>query len=86
MCLFTHKYERRANNFKVLCENFPQKKITVRTPIIPGFNDKTGEIARIEEFLSNYPEITWEKLNYHKFGVNKYEMLGREYSIEVNMF
>ncbi len=71
------------NNFKLLCDIFPNEKITVRTPVIPEFNDKQEELDLIEDFLKDYPKVNWEKLPYHKFGVNKYEMLGREYSISV---
>ncbi len=68
-------------NLKTLRMNFPDKKITVRTPVIPGFNDSEDELSVIETFLSNLPGITWEKLPYHTYGVSKYAMLGREYGL-----
>lgn len=69
-------------NLKALCTEFPDKKVTVRTPVIPGFNDKDEELEKIENFLSGFKNIKWEKLKYHTFGVGKYEMLGRKYELE----
>lgn len=69
-------------NFDALCAVFDKRKITVRTPVIPGFNDSEEEIDKIEAFLSRYPKVTWEKLPYHTYGVQKYEMLGREYPLK----
>ncbi len=68
-------------NLKKLFQAYPHDQITVRTPVIPGFNDKERELRAIEEFLSPYPNVTWQKLNYHEYGVGKYEMLGREYTL-----
>ncbi len=69
------------NNLIRLREEFPQKSITVRTPVIPGFNDTEEELNRIEEFLKKIPDITWQKLPYHTYGVEKYNLLGREYQL-----
>ncbi len=77
-----HTGEQIRENLRSLCESYPQEKITVRTPVIPGFNDKESELAEIEKFLQQFPGITWQKLPYHTYGVGKYEMLGRQYSLE----
>lgn len=68
-------------NLRALCAAFPEKKITVRTPVIPGFNDSDEELGRIAEFLEQFPQVAWQKLPYHTYGVQKYEMLGRKYSL-----
>lgn len=68
-------------NLKALYEAYPEKNITVRTPVIPGFNDTELELRAIENFLSRFPHIKWEKLKYHTYGVGKYEMLGRSYPL-----
>lgn len=68
-------------NIKALKEHFPDKKIHVRTPVIPGFNDKEEELERIKEYLDSIDIKDWEKLPYHTYGVGKYEMLGREYKL-----
>ena len=70
------------DNFKKIAKVFPQKNITVRTPVIPGFNDTKTEIGAIEEFLlENAPEVNYELLKYHRFGESKYTCLGREYGM-----
>lgn len=74
-------------NLRALCAHYPDKKITVRTPVIPGFNDSPDELERIRGFVcrlnsdneNGKQRIKWEKLPYHRFGVGKYEMLGRKY-------
>lgn len=59
------------------------KKIILRCPIIPNFNDR-GEhfvsIAKIANKLSNIVEIQIEP--YHDLGVSKYERLGKEYKLD----
>lgn len=68
-------------NFTKLCETFPDKKITARTPVIPGFNDNSNDLDAISDFLSRFKNVKWEKLPYHEFGVGKYAMLGRRYLV-----
>ena len=69
-------------NLKTLKKEFPQKKICVRTPVIPGFNDSPEELEQIEAFLKVIGITGWEKLPYHTYGVGKYEMLGRKYPLD----
>lgn len=73
--------EQILKNFEALCRTFPDKPVTARTPVIPGFNDSKEELGRIEEFVGQFPGVRWEKLPYHELGVGKYEMLGRDYSL-----
>lgn len=68
-------------NFKKLVRTFPQKTIHVRTPVIPGFNDTIGAIQDILDFLAPYSHVKYEILQYHRFGVGKYETLGRPYQM-----
>ncbi|MBR6222909.1 MAG: glycyl-radical enzyme activating protein [Lachnospiraceae bacterium] len=67
------------SNIRALKRTYPDKAIRVRTPVIPGFNDKEEELSAIEDFLASIGINEWEKLPYHTYGVGKYEMLGREY-------
>ena len=56
------------------------KKLIIRVPVIPTFNDTPEEIAAIAKFakgLDGVYEINL--LPYHQFGRDKYEGLGREY-------
>jgi len=68
-------------NFMQLCEDFPRLPKIVRTPVIPGFNDTPGTIAEIEAFINGKSNIRFEALPYHRFGVSKYEWLGRDYEL-----
>jgi len=68
-------------NFQKLCNDYPALPKIVRTPIIPGFNDSPEEIMKIRSFLQNKSGVTFETLPYHRFGVWKYEALGRKYVI-----
>jgi pyruvate formate lyase activating enzyme len=71
--------EQILSNLKSLKKAFPTKKIHVRTPVIPGFNDSEEELSAIEAYLGSLGITDWEKLPYHTYGVGKYEMQGREY-------
>jgi len=51
-----------------------------RIPLICGENDDIAEMVQIADMLANYSCIeTVELLQYHKYGVVKYETLGLEY-------
>lgn len=54
--------------------------LSIRVPVIPGFNDRVDEIEDIARFsatLSGVKKI--HLLPYHRLGQDKYEGLGREY-------
>lgn len=57
--------------------------VIIRVPLIPGINDSPivlEKIARIAvEYLSQPGKV--ELLPYHKFGMGKYPMLDREYTL-----
>lgn len=57
--------------------------ITVRTPVIPGYNDSPQNIIGIAEFISALPSVKeYELLPYHNFGESKYKSLGMPYVIK----
>ncbi|MDR2755329.1 MAG: glycyl-radical enzyme activating protein [Planctomycetaceae bacterium] len=66
------------DNFNKLKETYPELPISVRTPVVPGFNDSPEEIRRITEFVQKYKDTTHELLPYHRFGSQKYSFLGRK--------
>ncbi len=68
-------------NFRLLVRAYPQLPITVRTPIIPGFNDGLEEVARIARFIEPYANVTYEMMPYHAFAESKYTFLGRRYTL-----
>lgn len=57
--------------------------LTIRTPVIPGFNDTPEEIGAIAEFTKSLPgEHRLHLLPYHRLGEDKYKGLGRDYYYE----
>jgi len=80
-----HKQFTKQSNRRIL-EN--AKKIaasgkvnlTIRVPVIPGFNDNPQDIAKIAEFAKHLPGVEHlHLLPYHRMGEDKYAALGREY-------
>lgn len=67
-------------NIKAVREAFPELKICIRTPVIPGVNDNKKEITSIKNFVVSLGNNTeFELLRYHRLGTPKYESLHREY-------
>lgn len=57
--------------------------LTVRTPVIPSFNDTEEEIGAIARFASRLPGVReMHILPYHRMGQDKYSGLGREYTLK----
>lgn len=72
--------EHIISNLKALCEEYPDKPILVRTPIVPGFNDTPEAVTAIAEFIEPFGEhVQYEMLPYHRLGTQKYEFLDRPY-------
>lgn len=58
------------------------KKLIIRVPVIPTFNDTEEEIEQIAKFASSLEGVNEiNLLPYHNFGKDKYVGLGREYSM-----
>ena len=56
--------------------------LTVRVPVIPTFNDTEEEIGDIARFARTLPGVSEiHLLPFHRLGVDKYEGLGREYTL-----
>ena len=82
-----HKRITGASNRQIL-ENL--KKISehgietcIRTPVVPGYNDSRENIIATAEFIRELPANVsrYELLAYHKLGISKYKILGREYPL-----
>lgn len=74
----TQPNELILENAKKIAEN--AKKLIIRVPVIPTFNDTESEIASIAKFASSLKGV--DEINllpYHSFGRDKYEGLGRKY-------
>lgn len=72
-------------NIRKLCAYGVEKgvKVIVRRPVIPGFNDDEEDIIAAAKFvaeLDGAPELNL--LPYHNMGEAKYEMIGRDYTVE----
>lgn len=58
------------------------KKLIVRVPVVPGFNDTDEEIMQIADFASKLENVDeLHLLPYHRLGADKYDRLGRKYTL-----
>ena len=73
--------KRILENFRRMCEEFPEKPILIRTPVIPGVNDRLEDIKEILGFIMPFPNVSYELLKFHRLGAGKYESLGRDWEI-----
>lgn len=56
------------------------KRLIIRVPVIPGFNDTVEEIGEIAKFTASLPNANEiHLLPYHRMGKDKYDGLGRPY-------
>lgn len=74
----TRPNEKILQNARFIAEN--AKKLIIRVPTIPGFNDTEAEIDAIAAFAASLPGVDEiHLLPYHRMGRDKYEGLGRPY-------
>ena len=58
-------------------------ELIIRTPVVPGFNDTAEEIRAISKFAATLPGVKEHHLlPYHRLGQDKYDGLGRAYSLK----
>jgi pyruvate formate lyase activating enzyme len=75
--------ERIKANFKKAYETFPNTEFIARTPLIPGVNADEEHIRAVLELIRPYKNvIDYEILPYHRFGLGKYEYLGKVYELD----
>jgi pyruvate formate lyase activating enzyme len=55
--------------------------IIIRTPVIPGVNDTDADIRAISRFAASLGVAEYHLLPYHRLGSDKYDGLGRRYSL-----
>lgn len=71
---------RIMKNLRTLAQRHPYLPITVRTPVIPGFNDNALDIQAITQFVASIRTVRdHELLPYHTLGESKYANLGCPY-------
>ncbi len=72
--------ERILENAKLIASE--ARRLIVRVPVIPNFNDTVAEIAEIAAFAVGLPNVDEiHLLPYHSMGRDKYTGLGREYTM-----
>jgi pyruvate formate lyase activating enzyme len=75
--------ERILANFKKAYETFPHIDFIARTPLIPGVNADEEHIRAVLAFIRPHKNvIDYELLPYHRFGLAKYEYLGKVYELD----
>lgn len=68
------------DNIRQLSSAYPRLPLTIRTPVVPGFNDSAAEIRAISRFAAEVG-ARYEPLRYHRYGQPKYVRLGRNYPL-----
>lgn len=59
------------------------KKLVIRIPVIPGYNDSISDIQQMISFIEGLPNRhDIHLLPYHRLGAFKYDALGRKYSLK----
>ena len=70
------------HNIRKAASKFPDKPLTIRIPIIPGYNDSEKNISETAKFVCRLDgQHKIELLPYHKLGIHKYAALSRDYSL-----
>lgn len=57
-------------------------ELTIRVPVIPGYNDDLENLQKTVSFASEIGAIEVQLLPYHRLGEVKYAKLGREYILK----
>ncbi len=72
--------EQIIENIKVALNN--KKEIIIRIPVIPNFNDSLEDAKQFSLLLNKLGATKVNLLPFHQFGMNKYAMMGREYTMK----
>ena len=57
-------------------------ELIIRTPVVPGVNDSDADIRKIAQFARSLGGVReYHLLPYHRLGSDKYDGLGRRYSL-----
>ena len=81
-----HQKETGIPN-EVILNNFERslirkKRVWVRVPVIPDFNDSIQYMEKLAKFLSKKPIDKISLLKYHEWGKHKYKYLDRIYPLK----
>ena len=77
--------ERILDNAALMSKAIEKQNIhlTIRVPVIPGFNNSEASIVALAEFVGKHMKAAneIELLKYHSLALGKYDQLGMEYSL-----
>lgn len=83
-----HKKYTGVGNQRILCnirrfsQEYPDKRLIIRTPLLPGINDGEDNLEQTVGFINTLHHVSdFELLPYHPFGTAKYVQLGMEYQL-----
>lgn len=82
-----HFYARTGGHLSLVLDNLKRLRnntdqIIIRIPLIPGFNDDTDTLRNMCRFIGRLEIRHVNLLPYHRLGKEKYESLGRPYSLD----
>ena len=78
--------ERIQANIKMVLESKYRDRLTVRTPLIPGYTATLENISAIAGWLSQlYPQVQYELLNYNPLARAKYAHVDFAYGVKENL-
>lgn len=79
------KIFQNASFIAEYCSRHPQKKLWVRTPVIPGYTDTDNNIHFIGKYIAEYmqPYVQrWELLAFNNLCKDKYDRLDKKWELE----
>lgn len=73
------EFETVLSNLKKLV---PSGKVTVRMPVIPGYNDQPEDMIRCAKLLAGCGVKRADLIPFHRMGSSKYQALGVDYAYD----
>ena len=70
-------------NIEKFVRDFPECPLHIRVPVIPTINLDKAELLNIASFVAGLPSVEeLELLPYHRYGLQSYQQLGRDYGLK----
>ena len=78
--------ERILSNLEALLTGPLQKRLILRTPLIPGITATEENLRAIATWIAGRnPAVRWELLNYNPLAAAKYPLVGRTYGLPAKL-
>ena len=75
--------EQILHNIRIIADEYSEKALLLRMPVIPGYTDGAENVRDIAAFINTLKrEVPLELLPYHEFGKAKYASLGLRYPMD----